>query len=58
MTCIVKYCSKCGKDIRIVLEDVFSSGKKRVVCGPCRTVLMTEDELEAWYRTYHLGSYY
>jgi len=37
-------CKGCGVERRVDLADFFGSGKKRIVCGICGTVLLTEDQ--------------
>ena len=43
------YCKTCQVRYAIDLFDVLAKGKKRVVCGHCMSVLMTEDQLEEFF---------
>jgi hypothetical protein len=43
------YCKTCNVRHKLDLFDVLAKGKKRVVCGQCMSVLMTEDQLEEFF---------
>lgn len=43
------YCKTCNVRHKLDLFDVIAKNKKRVVCGHCKSVLMTEDELEDFF---------
>ena len=45
-----KYCPLCKVDRVIDIADVYSKGKKRVVCGHCGSVLLkSQQEIENLY---------
>lgn len=48
---IKKYCVICKVDREIDVLDVLTQGKKRVLCGLCGSVLLTEGEVQNyWWR--------
>lgn len=40
-----RWCKECQTQRQFNVFDVYNSKKKRVVCGHCGTVLMTEEEV-------------
>ena len=42
-------CPKCKEHRTVDVYDVLARKKSRVVCGKCRTVLMTEDDIVDYF---------